>query len=112
VDALRTLIDAFPRLDTLSLHGAVTEPALLALYHDASSDRSNSGFKYSMPKTVRSVIISDYRGNGEVIYQRLHEMHTDPVPNGESVKIILQDCLNIRPGIRKRLSSSPAIQFN
>ena len=110
IEALRTFIDAFHRLDTLSLHGAVTEPALQALYRDPSSDGDmvviNS---LLLPKAVQRVMICDYQGNGEAIYQQLHEMRADSALNGKDVKIIFQDCLNIRPDIRKKFCSSPVV---
>ena len=110
-EALRAFIDTFPRLETLLLHGAATEPVLQAFYCTASSDGDNAGFKYSLPKTVQSVMISDYQENGEVIYERLHQMLANPAPNGESIKVIFQDCLNISPYIRKELCSPLAIQL-
>ena len=110
-EALRAFIDTFPRLETLSLHGAATEPVLQALYSTASSDGDHAGFKCSLPKTVQSVMICDYQENGEAIYQRLHQMLANPAPNGESIKIIFQDCLNISPDIRKELCSPMAIQL-
>jgi hypothetical protein len=109
-EVLHSFIDTFPHLDTLSLHGAVTESALQALCHAANSDGDNSGPKCSMPKTVQSVMICDYQGDGEAIHRQLHEIHASPVPCGESIKIIFQDCLNIRLDIRKELCQSQAIQ--
>jgi len=105
-EALHTFLDIFPHLDTLSLHGAVTEPTLQALCRAANSDGDDGGLKCSTPKTVQSVIICDYQGDGEAIHQQLHEMHASPAPSGESIKIVFQDCLNIRPDIRKELCSS------
>jgi hypothetical protein len=102
-EVLHTFVDIFPHLDTLSLHGAVTESALQALCHAANSDGDNGGSECSMPKTVQSVMICDYQGDGEAIHQQLHEIHASPAPSGESIKIIFQDCLNIRPDIRKEL---------
>jgi hypothetical protein len=110
VQAIRTFVDTFPRLDTLSLHGAATEPVLQALYPATSSD-GGSDVKYSMPEAVRCVMICDYEGNGEAIHQRLSEIRTDEGRNCESIKVIFQDCLNIRSDIRKDLFSSPAIQL-
>jgi hypothetical protein len=110
-EPLRTFVDSFPRLATLSLHGAATEPALQALYRAASSDGGGGGAKYSMPETVRCIMIYDYQGNGEAIYQRLRDIRADEGRNCESIKVIFQDCLNIRPDIRKDLCSSPAIQL-
>ena len=104
VDALRTFIDTFPRLETLSLHGAATEPALQALHRVPSSDGNNGCLKYSMPTTVHSVIICNYQGNGETVYQWLHEMYADPASDGGRIEISFQDCLNIRPDIRRKLS--------
>ena len=105
-EALHTFIDIFPHLDTLSLHGAVTEPALQALCRAANSDGDDGGLKCSMPKTVQSVIICDYQEDGAAIHQQLHEIHASPAPSGESIKVVFQDCLNIRPDIRKELCSS------
>jgi hypothetical protein len=110
VQAIRTFVDTFPRLDTLWLHGAATEPALQALYCATSSD-GGSDVKYSMPEAVRCIVICDYQGNGEAIYQRLREIRADEGRNCESIKAIFQDCMNIRPDIRKDLCSSPAIQL-
>ena len=109
-DALRTFINTFPHLDTLSLHGAATEPAIKALHCPPSSDGDNGGFNYLLPKRVQRVVISDYDGDGEVIYQRLYEMRADAISNGKNVEIIFQDCLNIRPGIRKKCCSSLVVQ--
>ena len=109
-EALHTFIDIFPHLDTLSLHGAVTEPALQAFCSAANNDGDDGGLKCSMPKTVQSVIICDYQKDGEAIHQQLREIHASPTPSGESIKIVFQDCLNIRPDIRKELCSSQAIQ--
>jgi len=109
-EALHTFIDIFPHLDTLSLHGAVTESALQILCHAADSDGDDGDLKGSMPKTVQRVIICDYQGDGAVIHQQLHEIHASPAPSGESIKIVFQDCLNIRPDIRKELCSLEAIQ--
>jgi len=109
-EALHTFIDIFPHLDTLSLHDAMTEPTLQALCRAANNDGDDGGLKCSMPKTVQSVIICDYQGDGAAIHQQLHEIHAIPAPSGESIKIVFQDCLNIRPDIRKELCSSQAIQ--
>jgi hypothetical protein len=102
-EALHTFIDILPHLDTLSLHGAATESVLQALCHAANSDGDNGGPKCFMPKTVQSVMICDYQGNGEEIHRQLHEIHASPTPSGESIRINFQDCLNIRPDIRKEL---------
>jgi hypothetical protein len=109
-EVLHTFIDIFPHLDTLSLHGAVTESVLQALCHAANSDGDNGGPKCSMPKTVQSMMICDYQGDGEAIHQQLHEIHASQAPSGENIKIIFQDCLNIRLDIRKELCQSQAIQ--
>ena len=109
-EALHTFIDIFTHLHTLSLHGATTEPALHALCRAANSDGDDGGLKCSMPKTVQSVIICAYQGDGAAIHQQLHEIHASPALSGESIKIVFQDCLNIRPDIRKELSSLEAIQ--
>jgi hypothetical protein len=111
MEALCTFIDTFPRLDTLSLHGAATEPALQALYRGANNDGGGGDAKYSMPETVRCIMICDYQGNGEAIYQRLRDIRADDSRNSESIKVIFQDCLNIRPDIRRDLCSSLAIQL-
>jgi hypothetical protein len=108
VEALRTFVDRFPRLDTVSLHGAATEPALQALDRASSSD-GHSDVKCSMPKAVRCVMICDYQGNGEAIHHRLREIRAHEAQDCESIKVIFQDCLNIHPDIRKDLCSSPAI---
>ena len=102
-EALHAYIDIFPHLDTLSLHGTVTKPALQALCRAATSDEDNGDLKCSMPKTVQTVMICDYQEDGEAIHQRLQEIHASPAPNGEGIKIIFQDCLNIRLDIRKEL---------
>jgi len=109
-ESLHTFIDIFPHLDTLSLHGAVTEPALQALCRAANSDGDGDDLKCSMPRTVQSIIICDYQGDGAEIHQQLHEIHASPAPSGESIKIVFQDCLNIHPDIRKELCSLQAIQ--
>jgi hypothetical protein len=109
-EVLHSFTDTYPHLDTLSLHGAVTESALQALCRAANSDGDNGGLKSSMPKTVQSVMICDYQGDGEAIRQQLHEIHASPAPSGESIKIIFQDCLNIRLDIRKEFRQSQAIQ--
>jgi hypothetical protein len=111
VEALCMFIEAFPRLDTLSLHGAATEPALQALYRGANSDGGGGDAKYTLPETVRCIMICDYQGNGEAIYQRLRDVRADENRNCKSIKVIFQDCLNIRPDIRRDLCSSPAIQL-
>jgi len=110
-EAFRAFIDTFPRLETLLLHGAATEPVLQALYCTPNSDGDNAGFKYSLPKTVQSVMICDYQKNGEAIYQRLHQMLANPAPNRESIKVIFEDCLNISPHIRRELCSPLAIRL-
>ena len=109
-EALRTFINTFPRLDTLSLHGAATESALQALYCTPSSDGDNVGFNYLLPKGVQKVMISDYDGDGEAIYQRLYDMRADAASNGKNIEIIFQDCLNIRPDIREKCCSSLVVQ--
>jgi len=109
-EALHTFIDIFPHLDTLSLHDAMIEPALQALCRAVDSDGDDGGLKCSMPKTVQSLIICDYQGDGAAIHQQLHEIHASPAPSGESIKVVFQDCLNIRPDIRKELCSLEAIQ--
>ena len=81
----------------------MTKPALRALCRAATSDGDNGDLKCSMPKTVQTVMICDYQEDGEAIHQRLQEIHASPAPNGESIKIIFQDCLNIRLDIRKEL---------
>jgi hypothetical protein len=109
VEALRVFVGIFPHLDTLSLHGAATEPALQAL-HCATSSDGGSDVNYSVPEAVRCLMIYDYQGNGEAIHQQLREIRADEGRNCESIKVIFQDCLNIRPDIRKDLCSSPAIK--
>jgi hypothetical protein len=110
VEALRTFINTFHRLDVLSLSGTTTEPVLQALYRPPSSDGDNGGFNYLLPKSVQRVMIWNYRGDGEAIYQQLHEMRADAASNGRDVKIIFQKCLNIRPDIRKKCCSSLVVQ--
>jgi glycosyltransferase A (GT-A) superfamily protein (DUF2064 family) len=110
IGALRTFIDAFHRLDTLSAHAAATEPALEALYRPPSSDGDNGSSSYLLPKAVQRIMVCDYHGDGEAIYQQLQEMRADAASNGKNVEIIFQDCLNIRPDIRKKCCSSLVVQ--
>ncbi len=72
-EALRTFIDIFPNLDTLSLHGTVTELALQVLCRAASSGGDNGGLECPMPRTVQSVMICDYHEDGEANrYTQVH----------------------------------------
>ena len=109
-EGVHTFIETFPHLGILSLHGAVTKPALQALCRAATSEGDNGGLKCSIPKTVQTIMICDYQGDGGAIHQRLQEIHASPAPNGESIKIIFQDCLNIRLDIRKELCRSQTTQ--
>ena len=110
IEALRTFIDTFPRLDTLSSHSAATEPALQALYCPSSGNGDNGALNYLLPKGVQKVMVCDYHGDGEAIYQRLYEMRADAASNGKDVEIIFKDCPNIRPDIRKKCCSSLVVQ--
>ena len=110
IEVLRTFIDTFHRLDTLSSHGDATEPALQALYRAPHSDGDDGGSSYLLPKTVQRVMICNYHGNGEAIDQRLHEMRTDAASDGKNIMIIFQDCFNIHPDIRKKFCLSLVVQ--
>jgi hypothetical protein len=109
-EALCTFMNTFPRLDTLSLYSGTTEPVLQALYRPPSSDGDNGGFSYLLPKSVHRVMIRNYRGDGEAIYQQLHGVRADAASKSKNVEIIFEDCLNIRPDIRKKCCSSLVVQ--
>jgi hypothetical protein len=110
IEALRTFIDTFHRLDTLSSHAAATEPALEALYRPPSSDGDNGSSSYLLSKAVQRIVVCDYDGDGEAIYQQLQAMRADAASNGKNLEIIFEDCLNIRPDIRKKCCSSLVVQ--
>jgi len=113
IDATRSFIDAFRRVNTIGFYGRVTETVLGALYEVRTSRvqipgqdtiRCTREVVHAMPKGLEVVIIRDYEGDGRKIDQRLRMMRQNPAPDTQPVNIIFENCLNILPHIRREFA--------
>ena len=113
IDATRSFIDAFRRVNTIGFYGRVTETVLGALYEVRTSPvqipgqdtvRRTREVVHAMPKGLEVVIIRDYKRTGRKIDQQLRMMRQSPAPDTQPINIIFENCLNILPRIRREFA--------
>jgi len=113
IDATRSFIDAFKRVNTTGFYGRVTEKVLGALYEVQTSRvplpgqdsiRCRREVVHTMPKGLEVVIIRDYEGEGRKIDQKLRVMRQNPAPDTQPINVVFENCLNILPRIRQEFA--------
>jgi len=113
IDATRSFIDSFRRVNTIGFYGRVTETVLGALYEVRTSRvqipgqdsiRCTREVVHAMPRGIEVVIIRDYEGEGRKIDQQLRMMRQNSAPDTQPVNIIFENCLNILPRIRREFA--------
>lgn len=109
VDAIRSFIDTFSRVNTIGCFGKVTEAVLGALYEVRTfrvqtpgevTIRCTREIVHAMPKGLEVVVIRDYEGEGRKIDQQLRKMRQNPATGTQPVQVVFENCLNILPRIR------------
>ena len=98
---IRSWIDAFAHVDTVSSRGKGVKDVLCALYWIHPRPR---GASRSMPKGVKTLIIREYKLDGAVILQHLRDICEHPHPDTGVIKIVFDGCTNIARHIREELS--------
>jgi len=113
IDATRSFIDAFRRVNTIGFYGWVTETVLRALYEVRTSRAQTPGqdtirctreIVRAMPKGLEVVIIRDYEGEGPEVDQQLRMMRQNPAADTQPVNIVFENCLNILPRTRQEFA--------
>jgi len=113
VDAIRSFIDTFRRVNTIGCYGDVTETVLGALYevrtsrvqtHGEDTIRCTREIVHAMPKGLEVVIICDYQGEGRKIDQQLRKMRQNPAVDTQPVNVVFENSLNILPRIRREFA--------
>ena len=117
LDAARSFIDAFTRVNTIGCYGGVTETVLEALYGVRTSKkkfripgendiRRTRKIVHVMPKGLEVVIIRDYEGEGREIDQQLRMMRQNPAADTQPINVVFDNCLDILPRIRQEFAVS------
>jgi hypothetical protein len=113
LDATRSFIDAFRRVNTIGCYGRGTELALGALYEVRTSQVQTLGedtirctreVVHAMPKGLEVVMIRDYEGEGRKIDQQLRMMRQNPAADTQPINVVFENCLNILPRIRREFA--------
>lgn len=113
LDATRSFIDTFRRVNTIGCYGKVTEMVLGALYEVRTSLVQTPGgatikctreIVHAMPKGLEVVVIRGYQGEGRKIDQQLRKMRQNPAADTQPVNIVFENCLNILPRIRREFA--------
>lgn len=113
LDAIRSFIDTFRRVNTIGYYGEATEVGLGALYEVRTSRVETPGegtirctreIVHAMPKGLDVVIIHDYEGEGRQIDQQLRKMRLNPAIDTQPINVVFENCLNILPRIRKEFA--------
>ena len=113
LDAIRSFIDAFRRVNTIACCGEVTETVLRALYEvrtfrtqipGEDTLRYTRKIVHAMPKALEVVIIRNYKGKGRKIDQQLRKMRRDPAVDAQPINVVFENCLNILPRIRREFA--------
>lgn len=95
--SIRTFIDTFDKIDTISTHGNAVGTILGALCQTwYMLEDEKSSVAESPPSRIQALYIRDYRGNGEGLYPALHQIYTGIGP----IKVFFENCPNILPKIR------------
>jgi len=115
---IRSWIDAFTTLDTISTRGECAKDVLCALYYEMGDKNPSmhgpvSRFimtefkKPSVPKGVKTFIIREYKLDGMAIFRYLRDIREHPHPDTEVIKVVFDGCVNIVPNIREGMSRDP-----
>ena len=113
IDATRSFIDAFTRVNTIECDGRATETVLGALFEVRTSRvqipgedaiRCTGETVHAMPKGLEVVIIRDYEGEGRRIDQQLRMMRQSPAADTQPVNVVFKNCLDILPRVRQEFS--------
>ena len=95
--SIRTLLDTFDKIDTISTYGNAVGTILGALCQTWDMlEHEKSSVAESSPSRIQTLYIRDYRGNGEGLYPALHQIYTGIRP----IKMFFENCPNILPKIR------------
>ena len=113
LDAIRSFVDAFTRVNTIGCYGGATETVLGALYEVRTSRVQIPGedaigctreIVHAMPKGLEVVIIRDYEGEGREIDQQLRMMRQSPAADTLPINVVFENCLDILPRIRQEFA--------
>ena len=113
LDAVRSFIDTFRRVNTIGCYGEVTETVLGALHevrtcriHTPEGDtiRCTREVVHAMPKALEVVIIRNYEGEGREIDRQLRRMRQNSAADTQPVNVVFENCLNILPRIRREFA--------
>jgi len=97
---VRSFIDKFHRVNTLSVSGTAVNSALRALYDDTGDIIRVQ----EIPKGLATVIIQDYKGDGSALHQNLQMMHSNSATGTQPITIIFEGCPNIKEDIREEFA--------
>jgi hypothetical protein len=122
LDATRSFIDAFRKVNTIGCYGRVTRTVLRAIYEERLSRVQTPGelpkrwkwvVVHAMPKGLKVVIIRDYEGEGQRITSNLRVMRENPATDTQPINVVFENCLNIHPRIRRMFAvPGPLIASN
>jgi len=97
---VRSFIDKFHRVNTLSASGTAVSSVLCALY-DSTGDILRV---QEMPKGLETAIIQDYKGDGSALHQNLQMIDSSPATGTRPITIIFEGCPNIRKDIKEEFA--------
>lgn len=115
--AIRSVVDKFHRINTLSLSGTAVGTTLHALYEvsttpiagnpkeKTSGDGEIQGIR-EMPKGLEKIVIQDYGEDGSTIQKHLRMMRSNPAADTQPIKVIFDGCPNIRKEIREEFTTA------
>ena len=113
LDATRSFIDTFRRVNTIGCYGKVTEMVLRALHEVRTCRVQTPGevtirctreIIHAMPKGLEVVVIRGYEGEGRKIDQQLRKMRQNPAADTQPVNVVFENCPNILPRIRQEFA--------
>jgi hypothetical protein len=123
---IRSFIDKFHRINTLSINGTAVSAALSALYevyevYEPPPRKTKKKIAKKqivrempewvetvtireMPERVETIIIQDYKGDGSAIHQVLQVMRSHPATGTQPISVVFEECPNIRKDIREEFA--------
>jgi hypothetical protein len=113
LDATRSFVDAFRKINTIGCYGTVTETVLRAIYEVRLSrvptpgeltNRCTREIFHTIPKGLDVVIICNYEGEGRKIEQQLQMMRQNPAADTQPINVVFENCLNILSRIRREFA--------
>jgi hypothetical protein len=109
VGVIRTFIDAFVRLNTVSMGDAATCTVLQALYRPSGPVTGKNKSKnegYTVPRGLSQIVIHGYKGDGNELHQQLLSMKQNTALHTPPLEFVFKDCLNILPHVRNEFSTA------